>query len=668
MDISIQTTNNIFIIFVAVLFTFTYIFWLYKFINKSVEKKTNRYLIIAFRTIAFLLLIAFLLNIQMNIRRTIMKKPTTVMIWDDSQSVGQTKNSNKIMQKVLDSDLYNLLDNETEVKHFIGHDEIFETNTRKVEKLKFAGDYTNISNMFSSLFSNIPNNKLNSIFLVSDGQSNFGKELGNYSSKNNTKIYSIGIGNIGENDKIKLIKITKLNPSKENDNIRIKLNLKNDGENEIAGRVSYQIDKGKILKFSDVNISKNRNVFIENEIKKLPQGNYNINWYYSAKDNDSLFLINNKFNLTIKKSIFDIVFCYDTPSPDIKFLKLAFSNNDNVKIYDANNYGKNQKPDLIICFSDKKNNWLKDEEIPKIIFVANSFTNLNNIKKLSSPKYIENYKLNKNYSFLFTEASVHKSIINWKKLPPVLWSGYQIPGKIILADAKIEAPLITYEAKNNIIYFSISKMWRWKLASYNKEWEGHYSNFINGLLNWMININDRKLVKIDEKKYRIDKYEEVSIPIKTNLENINPDSLKLICEVYDENNSELYRKYFNLKTGKINFNYKTKIAGNYKLIAKLYSNNIFLDSDTANINVSKINKELKYIGCNKMVLEELASNNNGLFVILSEVDSLVNKIQFAKRQYLSEHNFIARSSIFLLVLMFIFSIAEWIIRKKLGYL
>ena len=118
----------------------------------------------------------------------------------------------------------------------------------------------------------------------------------------------------------------------------------------------------------------------------------------------------------------------------------------------------------------------------------------------------------------------------------------------------------------------------------------------------------------------------------------------------------------------INFNYKSKMEGNFTLISKLVVNEVSLGSDTARIKVSKNNEEVKYIGCDDIALKQLSSNNNGLFVKLSEVDSLEKNVHLEKQRLFNEYNFISRTNLILLILLFIVSIVEWIIRKQIGYL
>ncbi|MDA3871368.1 MAG: hypothetical protein PF551_03345, partial [Candidatus Marinimicrobia bacterium] len=107
---------------------------------------------------------------------------------------------------------------------------------------------------------------------------------------------------------------------------------------------------------------------------------------------------------------------------------------------------------------------------------------------------------------------------------------------------------------------------------------------------------------------------------------------------------------------------------NFTLISKLVVNEVSLGSDTARIKVSKNNEEVKYIGCDDIALKRLSSNNNGLFVKLSEVDSLEKNVHLEKQRSFNEYNFISRTNLILLILLFIVSIVEWIIRKQIGYL
>jgi len=673
---SIQISSNINLYIIISFFIIVYLFWLYKFLNNSKISKLNKYLIIIFRTMAFLILIIFLINLRINFRQVIMKKPNVVFVWDDSKSMEGIAKRSRYTENILNSKFYEHLNNRANIKHYYGHDELTKSSYREVSKLEFNGDHTNISNMLSLVIEKYSEKDLNSIFLVSDGQSHYGKLIEKFSTQGKAKIYSIGIGKTEISDKIKLVNMGKPSVIKEDERPLIKLNLRNNGKSEINGVIKYRINDNKTQNFSKVNILQERNAFIENRFPTLKKGEYNIKWYFTPEMNDTLILIDNKCNISVVKSKYDIVFCYEIPSPEIKFMKLALSKNLDYNLY---NYGDwisenvNQYPDLIICFPDMKNdqsfNWLRNSDIPKILFVKNNFQNYKKFDKISSPKYVGNYSINENFSFLLTEPSITKSFINWKKLPPVIWSGYKITGEIILSDRDTKIPLMSWEEKGNTIYLSITKLWRWKLASYNKEWSGHYSKLINGMAKWLINQNQRKIIDINKNIFKIDKYENVDIPIKLNLtQNNKKDSLKVICIIYDENDSELSRKYLIPNNEEINFNYKSKMEGNFTLISKLVVNEVSLGSDTARIKVSKNNEEVKYIGCDDIALKQLSSNNNGLFVKLSEVDSLEKNVHLEKQRLFNEYNFISRTNLILLILLFIVSIVEWIIRKQIGYL
>lgn len=638
--------------------------------------KLSKYLLIVLRTIAFLIFVIFLINLRIDLKQIIMKKPNIAFLWDDSKSMGKNIDINKSFENILDSKFYEHVDSKANIKHFYGHDKIIESNYRKVKNMDFNGEYTNISNMLSSGVEKYSTKDLNSIFLVSDGQSHYGKTLDNILMEDNVKIFSIGVGKTKISDKIKLVNMKKPDIIKEDENPLIKLNLRNDGKNEVNGTIKYKIENKKIQNFDKVNILPERNIFVEGRFPNLKKGKYVVSWYFSPEGKDTLILIDNKNSINITKSKYNIVFCYEIPSPEIKFMKLALSENSDFNLYSNEEWikkYKNSEPDLIICFPDMKNDrsyeWLRNSNIPKILFVTNNYKNYRRFDKINSPKYVEDYNINENFSFLLVEPSITKSFINWKKLPPVIWSGYKIKGEAILSEIDTEIPLMSWDEKSNTIYSSITKMWRWKLSAYNKEWSGHYSKLMNGMAKWLINLNQRKIINIEKNIFKIDKYENVNIQIELNLtQNNNKDSLKVICMLYDERNSELSRKYLIPQSEEINFNYKLKMEGNFTLISKLVANEVCLGSDTTIIKVSKSNKEERFIGCNDISLKKLSNNNNGIFVKSSAVDSLINKIHFQKKRTFKEYNFISRTNLILLILLFVLSIFEWILRKQNGYL
>lgn len=676
MTTSLQLSNSIYLYILVSFFVLIYFFWLYRFLKNSKISKLNRYLIIIFRTLAFLIFVIFLLNLKINIKKIVMEKPNIAFIWDDSKSMEKNIDIDRSFENILNSKFYENIDEEANIKHYFGHDKLTGSNYRRVKNIDFIGDHTNISNMLNSVVEKYSGKDLNSIFLVSDGQSHYGKILENILMQDNIKIFTIGIGKTKISDKIKLVNMGKPDIIKEGENPIIKLNLRNDGKNEIDGTIKYKIGNKKIRNFNKVNILQNRNIFVESRFPNLKKGNYIVSWYFSPKDKDTLILIDNKNSINVIKSKYNIVFCYEIPSPEIKFMKLALSENSDFNLYSDEKWiekNENGEPDLIICFPDMQNDlsyeWLKNSDIPKILFVTNDFKNYRKFDKINSTKYIEDYNINENFSFLLTDPSITKSFINWKKLPPVIWSGYKIKGEMILSETNTEIPLMSWDKKSNTIYLSITKIWRWKLASYNKQWSGHYSKLINGMAKWLINLNQRKIINIEKNIFKIDKYENVNIPIKLNLtQNNEKDSLKVICILYDERNSELSRRYFSPQKEEINFNYKFKMEGNFTLISKLLANEIYLGSDTATIEVTKSNKEEKFIGCDDISMKILSNNNDGIFVKSSAIDSLINKIRLQKKRTFKEYNFISRTNLLLLILLFIVSIIEWIIRKQNGYL
>ncbi len=668
MNTSFQISNNLYLYILIIFFIFVYIFWLFKFVNKSKISKINKYSIIIFRTIATLIFILFIINLKINIKKTIVKKPIVAFVWDDSKSMGKAIEDDNYSKIIMNSEFYSFLNNQANIKHYYGHDKLTEINYNKINNIKYNGNYTNISNMLFSAIAKNSEDDLNSIILVSDGQSHYGKMIDNMKLKNDVKIHSIGIGKTENVNNIELVNLEKPNIIKENKEFSLKLNLKNKSKNNLNGVVKYRINNDKMQYFSDVNILGEREVVVEKKISALNIGEYKLSFYYVPEAEDTVILINDKQKISVNKSQFDIVFCYDIPSPDIKFMKLVLSENENYNLFNYNDWIKNNSmsnPDLIICYSNIKDNILmKDKNIPKFIFVNNDFQNIKNKKA----KYIENFVLNEKYSFLFVDSLITKSVINWKKIPPVFWNGSKIVGDNILSEKETKISLMSWDEKNNSINCSITKMWRWKLSSYNKEWNGHYSKLINGMVKWLINNNQRKIINIEENIISINKYENIKIPININLTQNNiKDSLEVICMIYDDKNSELLRNYIPVNSEKIYFNYKPVIEGKFKLISQLVSNNVPLASDSVKLEVNKGNNEV-FIGCDEYSLRKLSHNSNGIFVKLNNINLLHKLIHLKNIELFKNYYLISRTNIVLLILLLLVSIAEWIVRKQNGYL
>jgi len=158
---SIQISSNINLYIIISFFIIVYLFWLYKFLNNSKISKLNKYLIIIFRTMAFLILIIFLINLRINFRQVIMKKPNVVFVWDDSKSMEGIAKRSRYTENILNSKFYEHLNNRANIKHYYGHDELTKSSYREVSKLEFNGDHTNISNMLSLVIEKYSEKDLN---------------------------------------------------------------------------------------------------------------------------------------------------------------------------------------------------------------------------------------------------------------------------------------------------------------------------------------------------------------------------------------------------------------------------------------------------------------------------------------------------------------------------
>lgn len=116
----------------------------------------------------------------------------------------------------------------------------------------------------------------------------------------------------------------------------------------------------------------------------------------------------------------------------------------------------------------------------------------------------------------------------------------------------------------------------------------------------------------------------------------------------------------------LNWHFMPGDTGRYYLQANLYLKGEVLESDTAVVQVLFYDPETRYRGCDVPALKSLSGNHGGIYLHISQFDSLIKVLPIEKERHPQTSVLQARRAYAGILLLLILLCAEWIIRKRYG--
>ncbi len=648
------------------------------------------------RVLALFLISILLISpfINLNVNRSL--KPKVVLVVDNSSSIATFKGVKLDDYRQTIEKLQDKLSSYFEVEMHL-----FSDKLDSKDSFLLKGESTDIFNALQATDEIHFNENLQSVILVSDGNSNIGNNFNYYNFTNPIEVYSLLVGDTTRFFDIEIgaIDYNPLAYLNEKTNVSVNISADNAVGSPIQLTLYEMKVNGTAVKLQSQTIKPQSNSFSENQsfaIKMTQEGIHHYRVACECNSSEKNCANNTKdFFVEVVNGKKKIVIYTDAPHPDISAIKSALEKNEAFEVQVQllqEPSPKIEGVDLAILYQIPSNysNRLEiikqlNEKGISILYFIGSGTNygmMNQVQSLYNISPQGNLKqdvlpqFNKEFSFFKMTDDFQG---NYGKFPPLQTNYLNISAvkqSEVLLYQKIGAvatnkPLIAMGFMDNQslgIVFA-ENIWKWKLMDY-KSFKGfeRFEELIVKTANFLA-------VKKDKKKFKV----HFAKTIYNEKENINAEAFLYNASYELINNADIFieivgdNKYQSnvefVKNGdKYSLNLGSLPAGSYEYTAYTMSNGVKL-IDKGNFAITAFEVENAYKRANFEDMYKFAQNHNGELIFYKDWEQLIGifKQKEVKELLISESKTITfiDSWILLGIILLLLSL-EWILRKYFG--
>ncbi len=650
-------------------------------------------ILFVFRFLSVSVLTFLLLSPTIITKRKQIERPIVIIAQDNSRSILMNKDSSYYVDNLSNSvdELTKALSKNSDVDSYL-----FGTIVKEGSSPDYSDNTSNYSNIFTHIKQNYSGLNIGAIVLVGDGIYNNGIDPIHASSDIRYPVFTVALGDTSSMLDSKI------------DDIRYNSIVYSGDIFEIEVTLSASLMKGhsttvKLLE-GNKEIAEETVAFSSNSYRKTIK--FNVEATIAGKHRykiivepgiDEISVENNIRNIFIDvlDSRHQILILAYAPHPDIGAIKQSLLKNINYQVdvdYIGGFSGDVTDYDLVILHQlpAKKNsarnvlNKLAENKIPQL-FVLSSESNLVRFNKYFKGLNILSTvgsKVNARFDYndLFTYFSFNNEYASeLSSLPPLsvplgnyeLSLGTEIFGWQIVNGILTDYPLVVYYndlgIKSGVI--SGEGLWLWRIHN-----QLQYGNsdavdaFINKSAMYLIADTDKRHFKIQSKGV-YDSNEDVVIVAELYnkaLQPINSSDVKLTLanEVGDQFNFVFspFDDYYKLNLNKLP-------VGIYS-----YKANVKLGSDVYDYNgefiVQQLDNESRFLNANHRLLNQMATEHDGIMYYPNEIDSLlvdINNLNSMTSRVYYDYKFSGLNSlIYVMIGVLLLLSIEWFMRKYFG--
>ena len=227
-------------------------------------------------------------------------------------------------------------------------------------------------------------------------------------------------------------------------------------------------------------------------------------------------------------------------------------------------------------------------------------------------------------------------------------------------------PLI-FLSENNLKTVVINGLafWRWHfLLQTNNQIAGGYKIFVEKLLGWLGRRTSFKpvMLLVDRKSGHIGQKFQLKIKvIDSRLRSVPNSSVVISVQSGQQTFSLPAQKD---EKGDFKAQFVPVRAGNYKLVARGFQNNRLWGTDSTNVIIIPLNKELIHLSPDTLFLKKLATFNHGKLIPADSVQQWSDLFMGQKQFVRQEKEIEIWYKLGLLILILFLITTEWILRKR----
>lgn len=706
--IDLSFSFNAVYFFIGLILIVAYSIYVYRFTLPPVSK-FKKGILTLLRSLALILLLFIFFEPVLTLIKKQILTPLNYFFIDNSKSITIKDGTDRVSNLSSVTEKLNSASINGEKYFYSFASDVHSINNDSLNKLNFNESSTDFSKIFSKI--NQIENNIASITIISDGVITQGSTPIYSAEKIGVPVFTVGIGD----------------SSKKND-----IEIKNVINNEFIYSetpttiLATILNKGFAGKTTQISLYENSQLVEQKSVTLDQSGVNSVSFDYTPKQSgekklsirinsiqgESNSLNNQKvFYVDVLSNKINVLLIAGSPSSDLTFIKNALTSDNNMRVntltqitpgnfLEANANAKLDSADIIYLlgfptnstsedFLNRLANKLENKSTPFFLLLSGD-VDIRKLNKINNFLPVSVSLIDKNYLSVQPDiqiAEIDNPIVQnnsgseWNNLPP-------INQPIVTLSVKPESKVISKvknnnQPRNNPLVVSrnfgskrsvvlIGKdIWKWKLQTANKNLN-LFDNFIISSTRWLNAPDDQKKVRIKTSKKIYSSGEVVEFSAQVYDESFNPVNeaevkVKITGQIEKEE-IVLNSIGAGLYEGTVSLNKN----GDYNFSGSALLNNKSLGSDNGSFNIGDIDIEMTETRMNFEFLNQLSNQTNGSFLLPTEINSLIAKLneinKTATKEKLSTSDIRLWSDEWLLIIVILLFALEWFLRKRSGML
>ena len=653
----------------------------FQYLYKSKNKSNTKLILFVLRFLAIFLLLLLLINPKIKKNKLEVIKPSFVVLTDNSKSIDNLKQSNRIISFVDEIKKDSELNDKFKIDYYTFSDDISVGDS-----LSFDKTSTNIYKSIRSI-DKIYKSAIAPIILITDGNQTFGNNYSNI--KLNQDIYPLVVGDttIYQDIFISKLNVNKYAYLKNKFPVELFINYK--GIKPITSKLTITNGKSTVYSNNIILDGNNNSKKIDLFLKANSVGFHNYKVRLSAIDNEKNKLNNSKqFSIEVLNEQSKIVIVSDILHPDVAMFKRAIESNKQRKviIIKSDKFKDLKDYNLLILYQPTVKFKSLFEEIKKtkrnFLIVTGTHTDWNFLS--NSQNYFKKKSINSTEDYLAVYNSAYNTFLtkdlgfeNFQPLTDYFGKiSFSVPYQSVLfqqiGNINSSDPLLATFNQDDIkgaVLFG-ENSWRWRMSSKIEANSFEpYDEFINKIIQYLASNKKDSFLDVINKPFY---YQNETVNINAKYYDANyvfDANAKLWITISNKQTKKQIKYPFALLNNDYEVNISDLNKGNYSFKVSNEANDT---QAYGNFTILDYSIEQQFISANKNNLEELASNTNGSITYPNEFDNLIKKIvNNSEYKSIQKSKEIVKPLIdwkWILGIIVLLLSTEWFIRKFKGYI
>jgi len=714
MSFTLSLAESVFLLLALLVAAVGISLWVYRHTVPEVSKGV-RATLVTFRSLALAVLLFILFQPVLNLEETVSIDPKVAVLFDDSKSMTVADKQGvriEILKQLSESGEFSNLE-KADIRYYRMGPGGYPLQRYSADSLTGSFAETDIGSALQKVHDDLKEQNLKAVVLATDGAFTSGKNPLYTAEAIGAPVYTIGIGDSTEKKDVLVGNILANAIAYVDNSVPVEVSVRSAGYDQGTVRVTLA-EGGATVDTKEIQLQTGANEY-KTEFQYVPksEGTKKLTVSISSMPGELTEKNNRRsFFMKVLKTKMKVAVIAGAPSPDVSFMKQAFSKDKNV---DATFYvqktasawfgaapARNALTEADCIFlvgfplTNSPSAVLQSvkaaaEEKNKPLFILLSRTSdVNRLQgELGALMPLQTLQVRSNENEVFVqpagEASQNPVLRTgiatdaWQKLPPLFKTESSFkakPGTAVLATMKINTvafnePVLVSRNLNRkrVVMSTAYGLWRWQLAY--DVMEGRLPEMlVSNSLRWLTSSDDDQRVRIAPVKEFFDSSEPVEFQGQVYDESYEPVSNATVTVAVKSAAGERELTLDPLGNGFYAGKLEQLGEGDYSYTGSASVDGTTIGADKGRFSVGELNLEFVDTRMNSALLRQIASRTKGAYFPASDISGLSDAV-FSSPEFKPDESIIKDdiqlwNLLPLLLLAVLFFAIEWYIRKQSG--